>query len=116
MSAPSPRENSRRDLDPARAAERERVSVIVAATLHARGVTLTGSESSDQLADILSAVERFEAAVSALGGGRESRPLRRSSGVGRRATATARAVRSARQDRGSRRYALRSDPRSAAIR
>ena len=70
MSAPSPRENSRRDLDPARAAERERVSVIVAATLHARGVTLTGSETSDQLADILSAVERFEAAVSALGGDR----------------------------------------------
>src|ERR671928_1943845 len=70
MSAPSPREDSRRDLDPARAAERERVSVIVAATLHARGVKLTGSESSDQLADILSAVERFEAAVSALGGDR----------------------------------------------
>ena len=70
MSAPSPKNDSRRDLDPARAAERERVSMIVAATLHARGVTLTGSETSDQLADILSAVERFEAAVSALGGDR----------------------------------------------
>ena len=70
MSAPSHRENSRRDLDPARASERERVSIIVATTLHARGVTLTGSETSDQLADILSAVERFEAAVSAIGGDR----------------------------------------------
>ena len=70
MSAPFPRKDSRRDLDPARAAERERVSTIVAATLQSRGVRLTGSETSDQLADILSAVERFEAAVSALGGDR----------------------------------------------
>src|SRR3954452_8503831 len=70
MSAPSPMEKYRRDLDPARAAERERVAVIVAATLHARGVTLTGSESRDQRAHILSAVERSEAAVSALGGDR----------------------------------------------
>ncbi|HEU4643142.1 MAG TPA: hypothetical protein VFS44_11870 [Gemmatimonadaceae bacterium] len=63
-------ENHQRELDPDRDVERDRVSAGVAATLRARGVELTGDETSDQLADILSAVERFEAAVSEIGGDR----------------------------------------------
>jgi hypothetical protein len=59
-----------RDRDRERTSERDRVATAVAATLKARGVELTGTESSDQLADILAAVERFEAAVSEVGGDR----------------------------------------------
>jgi hypothetical protein len=63
-------EDYQRELDPERDSERDRVSAAVAATLRARGVELTGRETSDQLADVLSAVERFEAAVSEIGGDR----------------------------------------------
>jgi hypothetical protein len=57
-------------LDPGRAAERRSVSLSVASTLGARGVELTGAESSEELVEMLDAVERFEAAVSAAGGDR----------------------------------------------
>src|SRR5258707_8501542 len=40
----------------------------VADRLRRRGVALTGAERSDDLADLLSAVERFEKAVEAHGG------------------------------------------------
>lgn len=63
-------EDFQRELDPDRDVERDRVTAAVAAKLESRGVALTGRESSDQLADILTAVERFEAAVSELGGDR----------------------------------------------
>jgi hypothetical protein len=46
------------------------VSVSVASTLSARGVELTGGESSEELVEMLDAVERFEAAVSEAGGDR----------------------------------------------
>ena len=59
-----------RELDPERERERESVSSSVAATLSARGVELTGRESSEQLVEVLDAVERFEAAVSEAGGDR----------------------------------------------
>jgi hypothetical protein len=59
-----------RELDPERERERESVSSSVAATLSARGVELTGRESSEQLVEMLDAVERFEAAVSEAGGDR----------------------------------------------
>ncbi|HEY9479635.1 MAG TPA: hypothetical protein VIP79_06080 [Gemmatimonadaceae bacterium] len=59
-----------RGLDPERERERESVSSSVAATLSARGVELTGRESSEQLVEVLDAVERFEAAVSEAGGDR----------------------------------------------
>jgi hypothetical protein len=36
--------------------------------LHARGITLTGRETAEELGDLLSAVERFEAAVESHGG------------------------------------------------
>ena len=46
----------------------ERVVAEVADKLRRRGVTVTGAERSDDLADLLTAVERFEAAVEAHGG------------------------------------------------
>jgi hypothetical protein len=61
-------EARQRDLDPDRDQERESVSLSVAATLRARGVDLSGEESSEQLVEMLDAVERFEAAVSEAGG------------------------------------------------
>ena len=52
-------EATQRELDPDRERERESVSSSVAATLRARGVDLTGRESSEQLVEMLDAVERF---------------------------------------------------------
>jgi hypothetical protein len=40
----------------------------VAARLRSRGITLTGAENPEDLVNLLSAVERFEAAVEAHGG------------------------------------------------
>src|SRR5205823_10661953 len=40
----------------------------VAARLRSRGITVTGAERPEELADLLSAVERFEATVEAHGG------------------------------------------------
>ncbi len=40
----------------------------VAARLRSRGITVTGAEGPEELADLLSAVERFEATVEAHGG------------------------------------------------
>jgi len=48
--------------------ERAGVAAEVADRLRRRGVLVTGAESSDDLAELLSAVERFEAAVEAHGG------------------------------------------------
>jgi hypothetical protein len=58
------------ELDPGREEERRAVSSAVAATLQGRGVDITGSETSEQLVEMLDAVERFEAAVSEAGGDR----------------------------------------------
>ena len=55
-------------LDPHRREERDRVTAEVAARLRRRGVLLTDSESSEQLVELLDAVERFERAVVASGG------------------------------------------------
>lgn len=48
--------------------ELERAATEVAARLRQRGIALTGAERPDDLADLLSAVERFEASVEAHGG------------------------------------------------
>ena len=48
--------------------EREDVAAEVTDRLRRRGITVTGKEKPDELADLLSAVERFEAAVEAHGG------------------------------------------------
>jgi len=48
--------------------ERGHVAAEVADRLRRRGIALTGTEKPAELADLLSAVERFESAVEAHGG------------------------------------------------
>jgi len=48
--------------------ERADVAAEISERLRSRGVALTGAERPDDLADLLSAVERFEKAVEAHGG------------------------------------------------
>jgi hypothetical protein len=48
--------------------ERAEVAAEISERLRSRGVALTGAERPDDLADLLSAVERFEKAVEAHGG------------------------------------------------
>src|SRR3989442_12788845 len=55
-------------LDPHRKEERDAAVAEVAARLRGRGVTVTGTEPPDDLANLLTALERFEAAVEAHGG------------------------------------------------
>jgi hypothetical protein len=51
-----------------READQDRAAGEVADRLRRRGIALTGAEHSDDLADLLSAVERFEKAVEVHGG------------------------------------------------
>jgi len=55
-------------LDPQQKEEQARAAAEVAARLRQRGIALTGAERPDDLVDLLSAVERFEAVVEAHGG------------------------------------------------
>lgn len=55
-------------LDPHRAEERAVTAAEVAARLRARGVTTSGRDQPEDLADLLSAVERFETTVESHGG------------------------------------------------
>ena len=55
-------------IDPQQKEEQARAAAEVAARLRQRGIALTGAERPDDLADLLSAVERFEAVVEAHGG------------------------------------------------
>jgi hypothetical protein len=48
--------------------ERDSVAAEVATRLRSRGISLTGAEGPEELADLLTAVERFEAAVERHGG------------------------------------------------
>ena len=57
-------------LNPHRDDDRRRASAVAASQLRHRGIDVDESESSDELAALVSAVERFESAVSALGGDR----------------------------------------------
>ena len=52
----------------ARDEEQARAAAEVATRLRQRGIALTGAERPDDLVDLLSAVERFEAVVEAHGG------------------------------------------------
>lgn len=63
-------EDDQRDLNPHRDEERQHATDVIESQLRRRGIRVAGDESSDEAADLLSAVERFEAAVSALGGDR----------------------------------------------
>ncbi len=55
-------------LDPDQDEEQARAAAEVAARLRQRGIALTGAERPDDLANLLSAVERFEGVVEAHGG------------------------------------------------
>ena len=66
----SPTDDRDQDLNPHRDADRARASAVAASQLRHRGVDVDERESSDDLAALLSAVERFETTVSALGGDR----------------------------------------------
>jgi len=55
-------------LDPQQQEEQARAAAEVSARLRQRGIALTGAERPDDLVDLLSAVERFEAVVEAHGG------------------------------------------------
>jgi hypothetical protein len=56
------------DLNPHRDEERERAQQHAADVLARRGVLLAGNESSEELATLWSAVDRFESIVEARGG------------------------------------------------
>jgi hypothetical protein len=56
------------ELHPHRAEDREHATALAAKQLRQRGIAVDFDESSDGLADLLSAVESFERAVSLLGG------------------------------------------------
>lgn len=60
------------DQDEARAKERAAAVAEVTARLRGRGIAVTGAEDGEDLVNLLSAVERFEAAVEAHGA--SSRP------------------------------------------
>jgi hypothetical protein len=61
-------EEQQEDLDPHRREERDAASLELAGRLRQKGVLLTGRESSAQLDDLMTAVDRFESAVIARGG------------------------------------------------
>jgi hypothetical protein len=62
------RENLDDELDPHRAELVAAANMEVAGRLGNRGIAVTGRERSEELADLLSAVERFEGVVEARGG------------------------------------------------
>ncbi len=61
-------EEQQEALDPHRAEELDAVTAEVASRLRARGVLLSGTETSEQIVSVLEAVERFERAVEERGG------------------------------------------------
>ena len=61
-------EEQQETLDPHRREERDGTALELAGRLRQRGVLLTGRETSGQLDDLMTAVDRFEAAVIARGG------------------------------------------------
>ena len=63
-------EDRQSELNPHRDADRARATEVAYAQLRQRGIDVRDDESSDDLATLLSAVERFEEAVSSIGGDR----------------------------------------------
>ncbi len=61
-------EDLENELDPHRREERDAAAAEVAARLRSRGISVTGSDGAGELDDLLTAVERFEAAVKRHGG------------------------------------------------
>ena len=63
-------EDRQNELNPHRDADRARATEVAYAQLRQRGIDVNDDASSDDLATLLSAVERFEEAVSSIGGDR----------------------------------------------
>jgi hypothetical protein len=63
-------EDRQSELNPHRDADRARATEVAYAQLRQRGIEVGDADSSDDLATLLSAVERFEEAVSSVGGDR----------------------------------------------
>ena len=61
-------EEQQEALDPHRREERNAARMELASRIHQKGVLLDGSETAAQLDDLLSGIDRFEAAVIARGG------------------------------------------------
>ncbi len=61
-------EEQQEDLDPHRREERDSAALELAGRIRQKGVLLTGRETSGQLDDLMTAIDRFEAAVIARGG------------------------------------------------
>ena len=61
-------EEQQEALDPHRREERDGAELEMLGRIHQKGVLLNGTESSAQLDDLLTAIDRFEAAVIARGG------------------------------------------------
>ena len=61
-------EEQQEALDPHRREERNAAAVELAGRIRQNGVLLTGRETSAQLDDLMTAIDRFEAAVIARGG------------------------------------------------
>jgi hypothetical protein len=66
--SPESFEELQEDLDPHRREERNGAAVELAGRIRQKGVVLSGRETSAQLDDVLTAIDRFEAAVIARGG------------------------------------------------
>lgn len=61
-------EQQQQDLDPHRKEERDAAAVELAGRIRQKGVEVSGTETSAQLDDLNTAIDRFEAAVTARGG------------------------------------------------
>ncbi len=61
-------EEQQEDLDPHRREERDGAALELTGRIRQKGVLLTGRETSAQLDDLATAIERFEAAVVSRGG------------------------------------------------
>ena len=61
-------EDLENELDPHRREERDAAAAEAAARLRSRGIHVTGTETPEELDDLLTAVGRFEAAVERHGG------------------------------------------------
>jgi hypothetical protein len=63
-----PYEQEQRDLNPNRLDEERHARLEAESRLGARGIQVTPADSDEEVADLLDAIERFEAAVEARGG------------------------------------------------
>jgi hypothetical protein len=61
-------EEQQEDLDPHRREERDSAALELGGRIRQKGVLLTGRETSSQLDDLMTAIDRFEAVVIARGG------------------------------------------------